>query len=258
MSTEKEQSHLGSIARALSVLEFLDASQRGWNISELSRKLNVPKSTMHLIVLTLERHGYILRELGSRKYTLAVKVWDLGRGLMRNVLMPDIALTHLHKLVKNVQLTVHLAILEHHQAIYVQKVNAPGLIQFDTYVGKHTNLHCTAVGKVLLAHAAAPRLVQFLEREPFARYTRHTIAYGDQLSKELAKVRQQGYAVDDQEEEIGVRCVAVPVFSKTGECVAALGVTGTIDQVRSEAVQTFAGYLRDTGQSITCGVVRVV
>src|SRR5690606_16110809 len=111
-------------------LEFLDASQRGWNISELSRKLEVPKSTMHLIVLTLERQGYVLRELGSRKYTLAVKVSELGRGMMRNVLLPEVALNHLNELVKKVQLTVHLAVLEHHQAIYVQKVDAPGLIKF--------------------------------------------------------------------------------------------------------------------------------
>ena len=254
----ESDSHQGSIARAFGVLEFLDNSQRGWNISELSRKLAVPKSTMHLIVLSLERHGYVSREPGSRKYTLAVKAWELGRGLMRNVLLPDIAQTHLNELVKRLQLTAHLAILEHDQAVYVQKVDCPGLIRFDTYVGKRTNLHCTAVGKVLLAHSSEQKLGHILEREPFARYTRHTITSALLLRKELAKVRQAGYAVDDQEEELEVRCVAVPVFRRTGEFVAALGVTGTIGQVRPEMIEPIAESLRDTGQNIISGSRRVI
>jgi IclR family KDG regulon transcriptional repressor len=254
---DKADPHSGSIARALAVIEFLDNSHRGWNISELSRKLNVPKSTMHLIVLELERLGYVSREPGSRDYTLAVKVCELGRSLMRNVLLPDIALPHLEDLVRKVRLTAHLAVLEHDQAMYVQKVDCPGLIKFDTYVGKRTNLHCTAVGKVLLAYAAEHKRSHILEREPFARYTRHTITSTILLRKELTKVRQCGYAVDDEEEELEVRCIAVPVFRPTGEFVAALGVTGTVGQLCSEMMESLAASMRETGQSIIRGSRRI-
>ncbi len=258
MLSEAHDSQPGSIARALSVLEFLDSSQRGWNISELSRQLSVPKSTMHLIVLTLERLGYVSREPGSRKYSLSVKVWELGRGLMRNILTPEIALPHMNELVRKVQLTAHLAVLEHDQAMYVQKVDCPGLIRFDTYVGKRTNLHCTAVGKVLLAHSPEDKSGHILEREPFARYTRHTITSTALLRKEMAKVRQQGYGVDDQEEELEVRCVAVPVFRRTGELVAALGVCGTIGQVRPDNIEKLAERLREAGQNIICASRRAL
>ena len=213
---------------------------------------------MHLIMLTLERLGYVSREPGSRDYTLSVKVYELGRSLMKNVLLPDIALPHLEELVKKLRLTAHLAILEHDQAIYVQKVDCPGLIKFDTYVGKRTNLHCTAVGKVLLAHSPEQKSSHILEREPFARYTRHTITSAILLRKELAKVRQRGYAVDDEEEELEVRCVAVPVFRPTGEFVAALGVTGTVGQMRVEMIEDVAVCMRETGQNIIRGSRRAI
>jgi DNA-binding IclR family transcriptional regulator len=258
MTPDKADSHSGSIARALAVLEFLDGSQRGWNISELSRKLEVPKSTMHLILLTLERLGYVSREPGSRDYSLSVKVCELGRSLMKNVMMPDIALPHLEDLVRQVRLTAHLAVLEHDQAMYVQKVDCPGLIKFDTYVGKRTNLHCTAVGKVLLAYSPESKSDRILQREPFARYTRHTITSAILLRKELVKVRQRGYAVDDEEEELEVRCVAVPVFRPTGEFVAALGVTGTVGQMRPDMIASLAIRMRETGQNIIRGSRRTV
>lgn len=248
----------GSIARALAVLEFLDTSQRGWNISELSRKLDVPKSTMHLIVSTLGRLGYVSREPGSRDYTLSIKVYELGRSLMKNVLLPNIALPHLEDLVRKLRLTAHLAILEHDQAIYVQKVDCPGMIKFDTYVGKRTNLHCTAIGKVLLAHSPEHKTNHILEREPFARYTRHTITAAISLRKELARVRERGYAVDDQEEELDVRCVGVPLFRPSGEFVAALGVTGTVGQIRVEMIEGVAASMRETGRNIIRGSRRVI
>ena len=258
MPPEKVDSHTGSIARALAVLEFLDGSQRGWNISQLSRKLEVPKSTMHLILLTLERLGYVSREPDSRDYSLSVKVCELGRSLMKNVLMPDIALPHLEDLVRQVRLTAHLAILEHDQAMYVQKVDCPGFIKFDTYVGKRTNLHCTAVGKVLLAYSTESKRDRILAREPFARYTCHTITSAILLRKELVNVRQRGYAIDDEEEELEVRCVAVPVFRPTGEFVAALGVTGTVGQMRPDAIPSLASRMRETGQNIIRGSRRTV
>ena len=228
--------HSTSIERALTILEFLDGARRGWNISELSRKLNIPKSSTHVIVVTLERLGYLTREPGSRDYSLGLKVYGLGCGLMKNPMLPDLARPPMLNLVEHTRLTAHLAVLEKDQAIYIQKVDGPGLIKFDTYVGKRTNLHCTAVGKVLLAYAPEPRLQKVLLKRTFARYTNKTIISPVLLRKELARVRQLGYALDDEEEELEVRCLAAPVFNRPGECMAALGITGTAGQIRDDHI----------------------
>lgn len=223
-----------AVDRAFEILELLDGAQHGWSISEVSRRLEIPKSTVHVLMRTLERRGYLKRDAGPRTYSLGLKVYGLGRGIVKNLTLPDLSLPHVRALVETVRLTAHLAVLEGDQAIYILKVDGPGLIRFDTYVGKRTNLHCTAIGKVLLAHAHAELIRETLSRTTFTRHTEHTLTTAAALRRELQKVRQNGYAFDDQEEELEVRCLAVPVLEKTGACFAALGICGTTGQIRPE------------------------
>lgn len=235
MNLEKPQTT--SIIRAFAILEMLDGSRRGWNISEMSRKLKIPKSTAHVIVLTLEQLGYIKRDPGSRRYQLGIKIYGLGRGLMKNLALPEIALPHLRWLVEQTRLTAHLAILEKDQAVFIQKVDGFGMIKFDTYVGKRADLNCTGVGKALLAFAREEIVRKVLSGNSFPRYTHLTITSSGGLKKELSKVRQKGYSVDDEEEELGIRCVGAPVLNQSGESVAAVSVTGTTSQIHHDNLE---------------------
>jgi DNA-binding IclR family transcriptional regulator len=241
-----EKDHTTSLERAFAILEYLDGSRRGQNISELSRKLGIPKSTTHVIVVALRRLGYLTLDERKREYSLGLKVHGLGRGIMKSFSLPEQALAPMKWLSEVTRCTSQLAILADDQAMYIQKVEGPALIQFDSYIGKRTNLHCTGVGKILLAYAAEPE--HLLNRKSFARYTKRTITSPAALRKELVRVRQRGYALDDQEEELEVRCIAAPVFSRPGECMAALAIAGTIDELRDDRIEELAGYLiRATG-----------
>jgi IclR family KDG regulon transcriptional repressor len=248
--TPQKDLHATSIERAFAILEFLDGSRRGWNISELSRKLRIPKSTTHVIVLTLQRLGYLTLDARTREYSLGLKVYGLGRGLMKSFSLPERALRPMQRLVQVTRCTSQLAVMADDQAMYIQKVEGPGIIQFDSYVGKRTNLHCTAVGKVLLAYASEQKQEHILARKSFAHYTNRTITSPNLLRKELAKVRQRGYAVDDEEEELEVRCVAAPVYNQSGECMAALTIAGTIGQIREENIDELARYVIQAADKI--------
>ena len=241
--TPRKDLHATSVERAFAILEFLDGSRRGWNISELSRKLRIPKSTTHVIVLTLARLGYLTLDPRTREYSLGLKVSGLGRGLMKSLSLPDRALRPMQWLVEVTRCSAQLAVLADHQAMYIQKVEGPGLIQFDSYIGKRTNLHCTGVGKVLLAFASEQKQEHILNRKSFAHYTNKTITSPTVLRKELMKVRQRGYAVDDEEEELEVRCVAAPVLSQSGECMAGLAIAGTIGQIRDDNIDELVRYV---------------
>ena len=239
MTPEKE--HTTSLERAFAILEYLDGSRRGQNISELSRKLGIPKSTTHVIVVALRRLGYLTLDERKREYSLGLKVHGLGRGLMKSFSLPERALAPMKWLTLVTRCTSQLAILADDQAMYIQKVEGPGLVQFDSYIGKRTNLHCTGVGKVLLAYAADQE--HLLNRKSFARYTKRTITSPAALRRELARVRQRGYAVDDEEEELEVRCLAAPVFNQAGTCIAALAIAGTIHEMCDDRIEDFVGCL---------------
>jgi DNA-binding IclR family transcriptional regulator len=239
-----------SVQRACAILELLDGSRRGLNVSEMSRRLSIPKSTVHIIVLTLGRLGYVQKAQNTHRYTLGLKVYGLGQGIMRSLILPDRALLHMKALAEKTGLTVHLAILDQGQAMYVQKADGPGLVRFDTYVGKRTNLHCTAVGKTLLAYAPPEVIERTLAKRSFARHTRNTITSSAALRRELALVRQQQYALDDEEEELAVRCVAVPLLDQNNECVAAMSLSGTVGQIDPESLKGLLSALRRTARDI--------
>jgi DNA-binding IclR family transcriptional regulator len=225
----------GSVDRAFAILELLNASKRGWNISEMSRKLQIPKSTTHVLVSTLDRLGYIRQHTSSRRYFLSTKLFTLGRRALNLNPLPDAAMPHLRWLVQETGFTAHVGVLEKSQVVFVQKVDGPGIIKFDTYIGKTSALHCTGLGKSLIAFQPTDSIESLLSTYSYNRFTRKTISSREMFMLELDRVRRQGYSMDDEEEELGIRCVAAPILS-VGNVSAAVSVTGTVTQMPIEEV----------------------
>jgi DNA-binding IclR family transcriptional regulator len=243
-------SNAASVERALAILECLDSSRRGLNISEISRKLRIPKSSAHVIVVTLERLGYVQRREATLNYVLGLKAYGLGLGMMKSLSLAEAALPHMRALSHQIHLPSHLAAPDGEQGVYIQKVDTPGLIKIDTYVGRRMDLHCTGVGKILVSFGPQEFQDRFLNKQVFVRYTRNTITSSRVMRRELMKVRKLGYAIDDEEEELGVRCVAVPVHQH-GRFVAALSVTGTTNQLPLDSIDDIAQRLRRTAVMIS-------
>lgn len=235
-----------AVERAFAMLEALDLSKNGMNIADLSRKLRIPRSSAHTIALTLERCGYLTRDASQRNCRLSTKAYMLGRQSISSEKIAQAAVASMRRLSTQTMLTSHLAVLEQSQATYIQKVQVPGFSKIDTFVGQRTNLHCTAVGKVLLAYAPVSFRSSVLSRGTFARYTRYTITTSGALRTELQRVLENGYACDNQEEELEVRCLAVPVFNARGEFIAALSIAGNTQQISDEVRMNAVARLRQT------------
>src|ERR1700751_764811 len=184
MASENDNSST-AVERTLLILEAAAQREGGMSNAEFSRKLKIPKSSASYILRTLEHHGYLRRSGDDGKYQLGMKVLNLSRAALGGVDVRDAALPIMRHLVDRIHLTTHLAILDSAEAVYVEKVEAPGFIRVNTWVGRRMEVHSTAVGKALLAYLDAKERDAILRHRGLKKLTTHTITTMSRLLQEL-------------------------------------------------------------------------
>jgi DNA-binding IclR family transcriptional regulator len=240
-----------AIERALAVLEFLAQSKSGFSTSEISRRLQLPKSSTYLIVETLERQGFLQKNSQTGRYCFGLKLFSLSRNAFENLDLREEAKPFLRSLMQETQITVHMAVLERTEAVIIEKVEAPGMIRMATWVGRRLDVNCTAVGKALLAFVSEEELDEIARLKGFPRHNDDTITALHALKRELAQVRTLGYSLDDEEDEIGLRCIGAPVFDGNSQSIAAISVSGTVSQVTYERIPAMASMVKRTAAQIS-------
>lgn len=240
-----------AVERTLLILEAAAHREEGMTNAEFSRKLKIPKSSASYILRTLEQHGYLRRDGEDGKYRLGMKVLSLSRAALGGMDVREVALPIMRHLVDRIHITTHLAILDHGEAVYVEKVEAPGFIKMNTWVGRRMEVHSTAVGKALLAYLDGKERDAILRQRGLKKLTTHTITTMPRLLQELERVRVQGYGVDDEENSLGARCVGAPIFNGQGLVEAAIASTGTINDVPPEAIAHVADMLKEAARRIS-------
>lgn len=231
------------------MLEHLAKSRNGVTLFHLSQKLNLPRSTAHALLLTFQRCGYVQRDEESGRYRLGFRLHGLAEMALSGVGLRGQASPLLYQLMQNTGLTVHLAILEEGEAILIDCIEPPGAPRLATWVGKRIGLHCTALGKVLIAPLPEEQLAAMIRKQGLMRYNDNTIGSMKKLRLVCDQVQQMGYAVDDEEEEIGVRCVGAPVHNSTGEVVAAISICGS--KSRLEHITVEAARVKETCRALS-------
>lgn|SRR5262245_24147853 len=227
-----------AVERTMLILQAIAQRAAGMTNAEISRRLAIPKSTASYILRTLERGRYIARDRSTGKYRLGLKLLALGRGVQIGLEIKKTAAPVLSRLVQQSGLTSHVAVLDHGEVVYIEKVEAPGFIKLDTWVGRRMDLHSTGVGKALAAFMQPAELDAAIAERGLSQRTGRTITSRTQLIKELRRVREAGYAVDDQENSPGVRCVAAPIFDSQARARAALGLSGTTIQIHKRSIKS--------------------
>jgi len=144
-----------------------------------------------------------------------------------------------------------MAVLEHDEAVLIEKVQPLGALKVATWVGKHVDLHCTALGKVLLAYRSEPEIDELIKKHGLLRHNENTIGSARKLKENLALTRRLGYGLDDEEEELGIRCLGAPIFDSQVKLVAAVSVSGTTSQMEPEQLGTLAEHVRNTARAIS-------
>ncbi len=224
-----------SLARALDILELLGRSGGELGVTEIGPAVGLPNGTAHRLLATLTRRGYARQVGESRKYTLGPKALVLASSAREH--LGSLARPFLEELMEVSQESSNLAALDKNSVVYIEQVQAPRMVRMFTEPGNRVLPHATGTGKVLLAYQPEEAVDAVIQQTGLPRFTSHTITDAATLKQELRIVRQRGYALDSEEMEEGVRCLAAPVFGPDGKILAAMSVSGPagrLDQDRLE------------------------
>ena len=220
-----------SVQRALSLLRTFLAHDGELSAAELSKETGLDPSTVFRLLATLEAQGFVETNHGSAKYRPGVILLELGSRFLKNNDIRSRSIESLERLRDEFGETVHLTILDGNEVVYLEKLAGLHPIGFmSSRVGDRNPAHCTGVGKALLAYLSDEELALRYPDGRLKRYTDQTITDLDELRAELARVRSRGYAIDRQEHEMGVKCVAVPTFDHK-RTAAAVSVSGPVDRM---------------------------
>lgn len=240
-----------SLDRGLALLEVVAAEKRDVSLSELAAQFAWDKSTTFRMLTTLMRRGYIDQHSETGKYRLGLKIFDLYYALRMGLDIQKRARPFMAQLALNSRETCHLAVLDGGEMVAIEHVESPERIRACADMDPRAPSHCTALGKVLLAYLPDDQLEEFLRRERLSAYTDKTIANPEMLRSHLTTVREKGYALDDEEYDVGVRCLAVPVYNSEGSVVAAVGISGPAHRIRFEHLDRYIERVKDAGEGIS-------
>jgi DNA-binding IclR family transcriptional regulator len=224
-------SSVPALERGLAILEAVAKSRSGLTLSQLTRALDLPKSSVFCLLLTLERAGYLHRNAVTKRYQCEMKLVRIAGQALEGITLRDKARPVLRWLLEQTRLTVHMGIAGENEVTLIEKLDAHTSSSMATWIGKGLDFHCTSLGKCLLAFSPEAEVDRILSTHALLRHNENTIASAQRLKAELAKVRSLGFAVDDEEEEIGVRCIGAPVLDAEGRAIAAISISGDIAQI---------------------------
>lgn len=228
---------INSIDRALDIIILLYHERREMGISEIAKELGLYKSTVHRTLITLENKGFIQQNVDNGKYWFGIKLYAIGMLVGDKITFKEIIKPYAKELYNEFKEVINVSILEKNSIDYPRSIiihKEEGLKQVLTVnppVGSSSECHCSGVGKCLLAYSPKNTYEKYIGK-PLTKFTRHTIHDWDKLLIELEKVREQGYAVDNEELEIGLTCIGAPILDKNNEAIAAISVSGPTTRMK--------------------------
>lgn len=237
-----------TVARALELLKLL--VNNPLRVQEVADQLGIHKSTASRLLSTLQEAGFV-RLNHDRKYELGYAVFELAHALSENMDLRKLARPHLEVLNKDTNETVHLAVLDGGEIIYIDKIDTSRPLRMYSRIGKRAHAYCTGVGKALLAYLPTEELESVLANISFKRFTDRTIVDKTQMYSELKKIRSNGIAWDRGEHEEKIYCIAAPIFDFNDRVVASISISSTITYTPEEVLAGYSGKLLDAAEAIS-------
>lgn len=244
------ESSVGTLARGLDVLELFSPASPELSQKEISGMLGLPMPTVHRLVAVLTERGWLARDPGSRRLRLGLELARLGPALLAGMRLPELARPHLLRLAAEVQETVNAAILQRAEVVYLLSEPADRLLTSRVSIGMRLPAHCTALGKCVLAQLSEDLAQVTLGAEPYERRTDRTLTTWSDLAADLAAIRERGYSISEEEYEVGLISIAVPVHWLDGPGSGAINVSLPATRATPEVREHLTERLRQAAGEI--------
>ena len=245
------ESHVKSVSRALFLIEVLSRANRDLSLTELSKKTGWPKSTVHGLISTLRDYHMVEQSEVTGYYRLGIRLFELGNMVKRSWDISEVAMPYLRKLNSELNETVQLAMEDKGEVLYVEKIDSNRMMRIVSEIGVRLPMHCSGLGKALLAYKDEHEVKKILTEKGMRPMTGRTITKIPEFLKEMASIREQGYAMDDQEIMDGLRCVAAPIFDANDEVNYAISISGFYNNLRGEHLKNIIDKLKQASKNIS-------
>lgn len=229
-------SNVQSLERALTILNKLSEYPDGIQITRLSEQVGLTKSTIHRLLATLSSMNYVVKDEETDKYKLGLQVLFLSRNLLNNSDIVTVSKPFLEKLSQEVNETVHLCIEDRGEVVYIDKIESTQTIRMYSRIGSRAPMYCTGVGKILLSGKDQDEFNELISNINFIPKTPSTITSKEEFIEEIEKVKSQGYALDNAENEVVLRCIAAPIFDHKGKIIASFSISGPSNRVTMDLI----------------------
>jgi DNA-binding IclR family transcriptional regulator len=242
---------LQGLDRVVAILDLLGVSDNSLSLAEICQRMGLHKSTAHRALMALERTGMIERAPASR-YRLGLKLYDMGSRAVEQIDLRARVHPHLRKLALRVGETVHLGVLHKTRVVYIDKIEPINRrVCISSRTGTSNPVYSTSLGKAILAYLPAEEVAKTVAKVQFTGFTTKTLTSAEELLEALERVRRRGYAVDDEEMEIGTRCIGAPILDATGRPVAAVSISGSTTRLAAHCVPAIAQHVIRCSQEIS-------
>jgi DNA-binding IclR family transcriptional regulator len=236
--------------KALHTLEIVADSPAPVSVQEVANRLVSDKATAYRMLVTLLKSGFVVRDEASKRYSLSYKVVSLSRNLLAENEVSKLIQREMRELSLATQETIHYSVLDGHKTVLVQRVKGIQLVNVDFQIGDRSPLHCTAIGKVILAFQDV-RLIEEVIAAGLPKMASKTITEAEALRQELRKIRSQGYAVDNHEYSDTMRCIAVPVFEGNGHVSSGISISGPESRFSCEKLDELSGPILNASRNLS-------
>ncbi|WP_313127178.1 IclR family transcriptional regulator [Proteiniclasticum ruminis] len=240
-----------SIDRALSLLEILSSSKEGMGLLELGEASGLSKGTVHRLLYTLTENGYVKQLEKTGKYQLTMKMFVLGAKPVEKMDVLRVARPYLEKLRDLSEEVVHLVLPDGHEILYVDKVETENTIRMYSNIGKRGTLYATSVGKAMLSYYSEEEVQKLWPQMGVHKLTEYTITELPDFLEELETIRENGFALDREENELGVQCMGAAILDYTNTPVAAFSISGPVQRMTEEKINTLKEAMLETKRKIS-------